>query len=643
MSRFRFVALLLVLMLTIAGCGSDGEPAADEAGSTPAQTEETPSGASQSTPADEGSTATDTRTIEHALGSTEVSGAPERIVVLEWPYVEALLAIGVQPIGVADVEGYTRLVNTDPPLAEDVTDLGTRQEPSLESIIALEPDLIIGVLIRHEALYDTLTDIAPTLIFDPYEENGEQLQRMEDTVMAIAEAVNRPEDGRAALDQLHQTIDTAAEQLEAAGVSGAPFVLSQTLIGDTAQIRLFHENAAAVQILEATGLENMWDPGFEEIGFTTVGLEALTEVEQANFFYVPSEDITAISFEGNPVWDGLAFVEEERTYNLAGAWLLAGPISGQAFVELAVEALIGEPVAVEGPTTTTGGPRSIKHAMGTTEIEGVPERIVVLEWTYAEDLLALGVQPAGVADVEGYNQWLNIEPELSPDVVDVGTRQEPSLEAIAALEPDLIIGVQFRHEAIYDTLSSIAPTLLFNPYPENEEYTQFDEMTDTFMTIAEAVDRVEEGETVLDEMQAVFDEAQAELEAAGALGNQYLLVQAYTGQSAPEMRVFIDTSMAAQILNSIGLENAWEGEFDIYGYNTVGVEALTEVEDADFFYVVQAEDDVFASQWADNPVWNGLAFVEEDRAYPLGGDTWLFGGPLSAKLVVDKIVAALTQ
>lgn len=287
--------------------------------------------------------------------------------------------------------------------------------------------------------------------------------------------------------------------------------------------------------------------------------------------------------------------------------------------------------------------RTIEHAMGTAEIDGTPRTIVVLEWTYAEDLLALGIQPAGVADVEGYRAYLNIQPELAADVADVGTRQEPSLEAITALQPDLIIGVQFRHEPLYDTLSDIAPTLIFNPYPEDRNITQFDEMKTTFMTIAEAAGRVDEGTAVLDEMQASFDEATAELDAAGQGGQEFLLVQAFTAQDAPQMRVFIDSSMAVQVLHAIGLENAWEGEFDVYGFNTVGIEALTEVDDANFLYMVQSEDDVFANQWQDNPVWNGLGFVEEGRTYPLGGDTWPFGGPLSAELLAETVVAALTR
>lgn len=280
--------------------------------------------------------------------------------------------------------------------------------------------------------------------------------------------------------------------------------------------------------------------------------------------------------------------------------------------------------------------RTIEHSLGETELTGVPERIVALEYTYAEDLLALGVQPVGVADVEGYETWVDIDTELDDSVADVGTRQEPSLDSIAELEPDLIIGVQFRHEPIYDELSDIAPTLIFNPYPEDESFSQFDEMEQTMMRIAEAVDQESAGQDVLDQMHETFDDVRSDIEDAD-VNRQFVLAQAFTSDSSPQMRLFIDTSMAVEILESLGLENAWDGEFDIYGFNTVGIETLATVEDASFMYVAQDDDNPFEDAWADNPVWNGLEFVEEDRVYALGGDTWLFGGPLSAEVLAEQV------
>ena len=286
----------------------------------------------------------------------------------------------------------------------------------------------------------------------------------------------------------------------------------------------------------------------------------------------------------------------------------------------------------------------LEHPGGTLTLDEPATRVVALEWTYAEDLLAVGVQPTGVADVAGYRTWVNVEPELADDVADVGTRQEPSLEAILALEPDLIIGVEFRHAPILEQLQGIAPTLLFNPYPGEDGPTQLEEMEQTFRTIAAAVGRSEEAEAVLAENETVFERATAEIEAAGAAGSEVLLVQAFTAQNSPQIRVFTDNAMAVGVLKRLGLENAWPGEFATYGFDTVDVEGLAPVSDADaFFYVVQETDDVFADQLASNPLWQNLGFVRSDATYSLGGDTWLFGGPLSVRLIAEQITTLLAE
>src|SRR5690242_17122902 len=56
----------------------------------------------------------------------------------------------------------------------------------------------------------------------------------------------------------------------------------------------------------------------------------------------------------------------------------------------------------------SAGFRLIEHVGGKTCITENPQRVVALEWTYVEDLLALGVQPVGIADIEGYKAWVKI-------------------------------------------------------------------------------------------------------------------------------------------------------------------------------------------------------------------------------------------
>lgn len=289
--------------------------------------------------------------------------------------------------------------------------------------------------------------------------------------------------------------------------------------------------------------------------------------------------------------------------------------------------------STECPEDTT----LIIHILGNACVPENPQRVVALEWTYVEDLLALGLQPVGVADIAGYNNWVKIPVSLDESVVDIGTRQEPNLEAIAALNPDLIIGVAFRLTENYDELSAIAPTLVFNPYPEDLTFSQYDEMTTTLETIATALNREAEAEQVLAQVQDTYDRAHAALEAAGRAGESFILAQGWTTDSVATFRLFTDNALATQVLEQIGLENAWDDAPQLYGYTQLGIEGFAELQDDEFnfFYVAQGADNTF---FEESPLWNSLAFVQADRDYWMGGDVWLFGGPLSAELLVETVL-----
>lgn len=288
-------------------------------------------------------------------------------------------------------------------------------------------------------------------------------------------------------------------------------------------------------------------------------------------------------------------------------------------------------------------PLTIEHAVGETTLEEKPEKIVVLEWVYGENLLALDIQPIGMADIEGYNAWVNVEPELSDEVVDVGTRQEPSLEEIARLDPDLIITASFRHEGIQEQLENIAPTMMFNPYPEEGE-DQYEEMVSTFETMAAALGEEEKAEEVLTQLNEKYDDVAAGLKETGFDGEEFVLTQAYSANETAALRLFTDNAMAVQILENLGLSNAFDGsDFELYGYSETSVESLQPYQDAHFIYIVQDDDNVFENQLAGNPVWEGLSFVEEERTFGLPGDTWVFGGPLAAEVFAEEILHLFSE
>ncbi|MFJ7157131.1 ABC transporter substrate-binding protein [Streptomyces sp. NPDC101118] len=271
---------------------------------------------------------------------------------------------------------------------------------------------------------------------------------------------------------------------------------------------------------------------------------------------------------------------------------------------------------------------SVATARGTVTLDRPATRVVTLEWTYAEELVALGVTPVGNADNTGYRTWITAAGAGLPGAVaDVGSRNEPSLEKIKALRPDLIVIDDERSKAGLRQLRDIAPVVSFT-------YTtkpQLGTMKRNFTELAKAVGRADRAAGVVARIDAEAAGLRGRLDRAGKAGLTYALAQGFTANGAASIRMLTDDAFAPQVLGLAGMRNGWRGQPDSWGMTTVGVEGLTRVErDATFLYVAAKDDDPFTGELAGNAVWRGLDFVKNDRALPLDPGTWLFGGPLSA-------------
>ncbi|CAM4024539.1 ABC transporter substrate-binding protein [Deinococcus marmoris] len=307
-------------------------------------------------------------------------------------------------------------------------------------------------------------------------------------------------------------------------------------------------------------------------------------------------------------------------------------------VALGAVLLAGLGLSASAQTAQTCKGQTITHSLGQTCVVGVPKRVVVLEWAYAEDVLALGVQPVGMADIKGYGEWVRIPVSLSASVQDVGTRQQPSLEKIRALKPDLIITAKLRAAQNYAQLSAIAPTLVFDSYGGESQYG---EMRATFSRIGAVLGRSGTARQVLSNLDARLDRVKRDLKAAGRGGEGVVFAQAYTGGGGtPTMRLFTRNSMVSQVLERLGLVNAWPAPAQPYGFSEVSLEALAGLNTRNFLYVTQREDAVFAAP-SIRPLWQGLPFVKANRAYALDERTWTFGGPLSTLTLANGISAKL--
>lgn len=113
---------------------------------------------------------------------------------------------------------------------------------------------------------------------------------------------------------------------------------------------------------------------------------------------------------------------------------------------------------------------TVQDEQGTLTLDNMPQRVVVLELSFADALAAVDISPVGIADD---NDPSRILPEARAHLKawqSVGTRAQPSLEAISALRPDLIIADSSRHRSIYAALRHIAPVLLLKS--RNETYEE---------------------------------------------------------------------------------------------------------------------------------------------------------------------------
>lgn len=122
--------------------------------------------------------------------------------------------------------------------------------------------------------------------------------------------------------------------------------------------------------------------------------------------------------------------------------------------------------------TKAGGTHTVKTAMGDVEVPDAPKRVVVLDTAELDSVITLGVKPVGATHTGTESGFLSYLPKDKLEgIKDVGEMMTPNLEAIAALEPDLILTSKIRHGDKYAELKKIAPTVMTEttglPWKEN--------------------------------------------------------------------------------------------------------------------------------------------------------------------------------
>ncbi|WP_127531233.1 ABC transporter substrate-binding protein [Paenibacillus kobensis] len=296
-------ALMLVFAVVATGCGSKEEKSEGGTESGSAQTESV-------------------REIKHAMGTTKLTGTPQRVVVLTNEGTEALLALGVKPIGaVQSFEGdpwYPHIKDQ----MEGVEVLGGESQPNIELIASLKPDLIIGNKMRQEKVYDQLSAIAPTVMSETL--RGE----WQNNFKLYAEALNKKEDGDKLLADFAKKIEDAKTTLGdnlQKKVSIVRFMPDKT--------RIYYNETFSGMILDQIGMarpEAQSKDGFAD----DVNKDRIPDMDGDILFYFmynpDGSDTTqkvADEWMNDPLWKNLSVAKNNNVHQVDDAiWNTSGGI-----------------------------------------------------------------------------------------------------------------------------------------------------------------------------------------------------------------------------------------------------------------------------------------------------------------------------
>ncbi|WP_200340940.1 ABC transporter substrate-binding protein [Rhodovibrio sodomensis] len=250
---------------------------------------------------------------------------------------------------------------------------------------------------------------------------------------------------------------------------------------------------------------------------------------------------------------------------------------------------------------------------------GDPPRVAAITWDLTETLMALGVAPVAVANLRGYREWV-VAPELPADTVDIGLRFAPSLTTLAASDPDLILTSRFLRD-LPERLKPIAPVEALTIYPaDGDPLARAIEVT---RTLANRLDRRDAFADVTARLERQIRHLAAKV-ADRERPDQVYLVQF---QDADHVRVYAQGSLFQSVFDRAGIENAWDGATNGWGFALIPLAQLTA--SADHLIVLEPVPTAAAGVLDGSPIWQALPAVRSGQVHRLPA-VWGAGGVLSA-------------
>jgi len=255
------------------------------------------------------------------------------------------------------------------------------------------------------------------------------------------------------------------------------------------------------------------------------------------------------------------------------------------------------------------------------------QRIAVLDPAVSLGMaLELGLPVVG-APLTGMSDTILREAAEAAGVQNLGSMLDPSLEALVAARPDLILGAAFRAETYLPLLSQIAPTALIVP-------------TD-WRAYFRAVARLTGTEARLEALMAPFETRLAEV--AARVPNTPVSILRITSW---DFQVYLDQPDAYApfaLLHELGVRRPpYETGPDPMGMRRPDWEDLGQVDGEILLYIIGGTNaSATDGRWEEvtgNPLWQLLPAVAAGRVYPIQSAVWMeFSGIGSAHRVLDDV------
>ncbi|MGE7909758.1 ABC transporter substrate-binding protein [Lysinibacillus xylanilyticus] len=279
---------------------------------------------------EESSTESNAYSVEHAMGTTEIKDTPKRVVVLTNEGLEALLSLGIKPVGSVKAFSGDPWYDHLKDKMEGVEVVGVESEINIEKIASLKPDLIIGNKIRQEKDYEKLSKIAPTVFAETLRGDWQ------DNFKLYAKAVNQEAKGEEVLKAYNDKVQAVKEKLGDKTNQEVSFV---RFMADKS--RIYYTDSFSGVIFDSLGFKRVPEQAelFKDnakLGklAVEVGKEVIPKMDGDVLFYftyMPTGDDSALATEKewteDPLWKNLSAVQKGNVHKVDDViWNTAGGI-----------------------------------------------------------------------------------------------------------------------------------------------------------------------------------------------------------------------------------------------------------------------------------------------------------------------------